>query len=86
MTDKDKKFHGLYVEVKNKPGDSPEQQLVHLEQALKKFKQMVKKSNLMLDVQKTLEFTKPSEKKKDRKNRSIARRRSDARRRERGEL
>lgn len=79
----EKKFHGLYVEVRNEPGMDDGQKMIALEHALKKFKRMIKHSNLMLEIQKTQHFIKPSEQRKERKNRSIARAKGDARRRER---
>jgi ribosomal protein S21 len=59
-------FKGLFVEV-NKNFD--------LDKALKKLKNMLKDSGLMLEIQKHSHYTKPSAIKRDIKNRAMARER-----------
>ena len=55
---KKKEQRGLMVEVRNN----------NVEFALKKFKRMVKDSGMMLDLKKKAYYTKPSEKRRERKN------------------
>jgi len=56
---------GLYVEVNNG----------NLDKALRIFKQIVKDSNLMIDLYEKSYYIKPSAKRKDKKNKAIARQR-----------
>ena len=63
-------FTGLYVKVYNE----------NLEGALKKLKKMIKRDELMLRIQETTQFTKPSMKKRDKRNRAKARQRHETRR------
>ena len=55
---KKKEQRGLMVEVRNN----------NVEFALKKFKRMVKDSGMMLELKKKAYYTKPSEKRRERKN------------------
>ena len=64
------KLHGTYVEVRN--GD--------LEGALKRLKKLIKKNNIMFIIQDKMYFTKPSERRRDQKNRAKARQISENRR------
>jgi len=54
---------GLYVSVKEN----------NFDYALKKFKRMVKDSNLMIELQESMYYIKPSEKRRNKKNQAIAR-------------
>ena len=58
MARKQKPMNGLRVEVKNNNVDF----------ALKKFKRMVKDSDLMLDLKKRTYYEKPSVKRREKKN------------------
>lgn len=63
----------IYVKVDTKIGDSRDMQMMSLEKALKKFKRKVKKSELMLEIQKNEFYVKPSTKRRMKKMKSIAR-------------
>ena len=58
MARKQKPQNGLRVEVKNN----------NVEFALKKFKKMVKNSDLMLDLKKKAYYEKPSKKRREKRN------------------
>ena len=64
------KMRGLYVEVRNND----------LEGALKRFKKLIKKDNLMITIQENMYYTKPSAKRRDMKSKAKARQRSDSKR------
>lgn len=68
--EKRNKFKGLYVEVK-KDG-VPD---INVDNALKKIKRMIKDDNLMLRLQQKSHYIKPSEIKRDKKSRALARER-----------
>ena len=59
-------FSGIFVKLSER---------FNLDDAIKKFKSLIKDSELMLNVQKHSEFTKPSAIKRDMKNRAKSRQR-----------
>ena len=61
----------VYVDSKN--CDTAEQKAGALERALKKFKKKVKRCELMLEIQKRQQYTKPSAIKREKKLKSISR-------------
>ena len=69
------KFRGYYVELNPKIDN-----LKALDFALKKLKKMIKDSDMMLDIQRTQEFTKPSAIKREKKSKARARQRSETKR------
>ena len=69
------KFRGYYVEVNSKIDN-----LKALDFALKKLKRLIKDSDMMLDIQRIQEFTKPSAIKRDKKSKAKARQRHETRR------
>lgn len=69
------KVNGYYVEL-NKKIDND----MALEYALKKLKRMIKDGGLMLEIQKSQHFTKPSTLKRDRKSKAKARQKHETRR------
>jgi ribosomal protein S21 len=66
---------GYYVELNQKIDKDKA-----LEGALKKLKRMIKDGELMLDIQRTQQFTKKSAVKRDQKAKAKARQRSETRR------
>lgn len=68
MPEEIKKLSGLCVEVL-KGGDKTQS----LENAIKKLKRMIKESDLMVDFQENLYYKKPSEIKREKKNKAKAR-------------
>ena len=69
------KFKGYYVELNRKIENDRA-----LEFALKKLKRMIKDSGLLLEIQRTRHFTKPSAIKRDKKSKAKARQRHETRR------
>ena len=69
------KFRGYYV-VLNQKIDKDRA----LEYALKKLKRIIKDSDLMLEIQRTQQFTKKSAIKRDKKQKAKARQRHETRR------
>ena len=69
------KIKGYYVEL-NKKIDKDKA----LEFALKKLKRMIKDSDLLLEIQRTQHFTKPSAIRRDKKSKARARQRHETRR------
>lgn len=59
-------YRGLYVELNNR---------IDIDTAIKRLKNMIKNSGLLLDIQDHQYYTKPSEIKRDIKNRAKARQR-----------
>ena len=68
------KFKGLYVEVRQ--SKNKEEQITNLEFALKKMKRMIKRTNLMLQINEMSHYTKPSAKRRSERNRAKVRARS----------
>jgi ribosomal protein S21 len=69
------KFRGYYVELNKKINKDKA-----LEFALKKLKRMIKDNELMLDIQRSQQFTKPSAIRRDKKAKAKARQRSETKR------
>ena len=69
------RLRGYYVEVNQKIDKDKA-----LEYALKKLKRIIKDSDLLLEIQRTQQYTKPSAVKRDKKQKAKARQRHETRR------
>lgn len=69
------RMRGYYVELNQKIDKDKA-----LEHALKKLKRIIKDSELMLEIQRTQQYTKPSAIKRDQKAKAKARQRHETRR------
>ena len=69
------RFRGYYVELNQKIDKDKA-----LEYALKKLKRIIKDSDLLLEIQRIQQFTKPSAIKRDKKQKAKARQRHETRR------
>lgn len=70
MTKDNDKIKGLYVDIRKGDGS------IELDKALQKLKRMIKDDNLMVKLQEKSYYIKPSEKKRERKNKAKARQRA----------